>query len=99
MRSKRAILGPQTLKRIAAVAACVMLLCFAAGGSLFHQHKNGNEATCQICQSLHAPAVAASVVALLSTPTFIAWYSPRPPEAPASTIFSHDHAGRAPPSV
>jgi hypothetical protein len=99
MGSKRGILGPLTLKRTAAVAACVLLLCFAVGGSLFHQHKNGNEATCQICQSLHAPTVAASVVALLSTPTFIAWGSPKAPEAPASNPFSHHRAGRAPPSI
>jgi hypothetical protein len=88
-----------TLKRIAAVAACVLLVSFAAGGSLFHEHKNGNDATCQICQSLHAPAVAASMVALLSAPIFIAWFSPTAPEAPASNPFSHHRAGRAPPSA
>ena len=99
MRSERNSSGKVLMKRAAALVACLLLILFAAGGSLYHQHKNGNEAACQICQSMHAPALASSAVALVSLPTLIARFSPSAPEAPVSNPFSHHRAGRAPPSI
>ena len=99
MQSERTIFGRLTVRRAAALLACVLLVLFAVGGSLYHEHKNGNEAACPICQSMHAPALASATVALVSAPTFIERFSPNAPEAPVSNPFSHHRAGRAPPSI
>jgi hypothetical protein len=85
------------LRRAVALAACAVLLYFAAGGSLLHEHTGGPENPCHICQSLHMPALAAASLSLVATPELIARYSLLPRRTPPSDSFSVHHASRAPP--
>ena len=86
-------------RRALALLACVALLYFAAGGSLFHQHTNGPDTACHICQALHMPALAAARLDFSSTPQVISWYCSLPRHAAASDSFSLHRAGRAPPTA
>jgi hypothetical protein len=91
------IFGRSAIRRALAVLACAALLFFAAGGSFLHKHTNGPDTACHICQVLHAPALAAACLNLVSTPQIITWYSSLPQHATPRNSFSLYHAGRAPP--
>jgi hypothetical protein len=91
------IFGGTIARRALALLVCAALLYFAAGGSLFHQHANGSENACHICQALHMPALAAARLDLVSTPHIVTWYSSLPQHAAPSDSFSLHRAGRAPP--
>jgi hypothetical protein len=93
------ILGRTAVRYALALLACAALLYFAAGGSLFHQHTNGPDTACHICQALHIPALAAARLDLVSTPQVITWYSSLPQHAAPSDSFSLHRAGRAPPTA
>jgi len=99
MRREISIFGGTTARRSMALLACVALLYFAAGGSLFHQHTNGPDTACHICQVLHMPALAAARLDLASTPQVVSWYSSVPQHASPSDSFSLHRAGRAPPTA
>ncbi len=99
MDLRRTIFGRSMVRRAMALAACAALLYFAAGGSLFHQHTNGPDTACHICQALHMPALAAARLDLGSTPQIVTWYSSLPQHVAASNFFSLHRAGRAPPTV
>jgi hypothetical protein len=86
-------------RRTLALLASVALLYFAAGGSLFHQHTNGPDTACHICQALHMPALAAARLDLVSTPQMVTWFSSLPQHAAPSNAFSLHRAGRAPPTA
>jgi len=85
--------------RAVAVLACAVLLYFAVGGSLLHQHRNGSETACHICQSLHMPVLAAAALDLVATPELITRYSSLPQHAAPANSFSLHRASRAPPSA
>ncbi len=68
MRREISIFEGTTARRSMALLACVALLYFAAGGSLFHPHTNGPDTACHVCQALHMPALAAARLDLASTP-------------------------------
>ena len=97
MDSQERIFGRTVARRALALLACAGLLYFAAGGSLFHQHANGPDTACHICQVLHMPALAAARLDLVSTPVLVTWYSSLPQHAATSDSFSLHRAGRAPP--
>lgn len=99
MRLGRVIFGRTTGRRAVAVLACAVLLYFAAGGSLLHQHKSGPETACHVCQSLHLPVLAAAALDLVAAPELIARYSSLPQHAAPSNSFSLHRASRAPPSA
>ena len=99
MQLVRTIFGRRSMRRAVAVLACAVLLYFAAGGSLLHQHTNGPENACHICQSLHAPVLAAAALDLVVVPELIARYSSLPQRAAPSNSFSLHRASRAPPSA
>jgi len=99
MQLGRIIFGRTSVRRAVAVLACVVLLYFATGGSLLHQHTNGPENACHICQSLHAPVLAAAALDLVSASELIARYSSLPQHAAPSNSFSLHRASRAPPSA
>jgi hypothetical protein len=99
MDPQEAIFGRTVVRRGLALLACAALLYFAAGGSLFHQHTNGSENACHICQALHMPALAAARLDLVSTPEAVTWYSSLPQHAAPSDSFSLHRAGRAPPTA
>ena len=82
-----------------ALTACALLLYFAGGGSLFHQHTGGQENACHICQSLHMPVLVAAALDLVATPEFIARNSSLPQHNAPSDSFSLHRASRAPPSA
>ena len=82
-----------------AIVACAVLLYFAAGGSLLHQHRNGPETACHICQSLHMPVLAAAALDLVAAPELIARFSSLPQHTAPSNSFSLHRASRAPPSA
>ena len=86
------------MRRALALLACAALLYFAAGGSLFHEHTNGPDTACHMCQALHMPALAAARLDL-GTPQIIAWYSSLPQHLAPSDSFSLHRAGRAPPTA
>jgi len=93
------IFGRSMVRRALALVACAALLYFAAGGSLFHQHTNGPDTACHICQALHMPALAAARLDLISTPQMVTWFSSLPQHAAQSNSFSLHRAGRAPPTA
>jgi hypothetical protein len=99
MRLGRTIFGRTSVRQAMAVLACAVLLYFATGGSLLHQHTNGPETACHICQSLHAPVLAAAALDLVVVPELIARYSSLPQRAAPSNSFSLHRASRAPPSA
>ncbi|MCU1315912.1 MAG: hypothetical protein JWN63_1234 [Candidatus Acidoferrum typicum] len=99
MHPQEAIFGRTVVRRTLALLASVALLYFAAGGSLFHQHTNGPDTACHICQALHMPALAAARLDLASTPQVVTWYSSLPQHAAPSDSFSLHRAGRAPPTA
>jgi hypothetical protein len=99
MYPQEAIFGRIAVRRALALLACAALLYFAAGGSLFHEHTNGPDTACHMCQALHMPALAAARLDLGSTPQIITWYSSLPQHTAPSDSFSLHRAGRAPPSA
>jgi len=84
-------------RRAAALIACVALLYFAAGGSLFHLHNSGPDTACHVCQALHLPALAQAPLDPLAAPEFLAWHSSGPNHAAPSDSFDLHRASRAPP--
>jgi len=103
MARSKAIFGRLFAQRLArravAVLACAVLLYFAAGGSLLHRHTSGPENACHICQSLHAPVLAAASLDLVAVPELISRYSSLPRHVAPSNSFSLHRASRAPPSA
>src|SRR5712692_4362812 len=99
MDPQEATFGRMTVRRALALLACAALLYFAAGGSLFHQHTNGPDTACHICQALHMPALAAARLDFNSTPQIISRFSSLPQHVAPSDSFSLHRAGRAPPTV
>jgi hypothetical protein len=99
MQAGKPIFRPRNARRALAVLACAVLLYFAAGGSLLHQHTHGPETACHICQSLHMPVLAAAALDLVVAPQLIARYSSLPQHAAPSNSFSLHRASRAPPSA
>jgi hypothetical protein len=103
MKRGRSIFGGIFARKLAhqvlAVLACAVLLYFAAGGSLLHQHTNGPENACHICQSLHAPVLAAAALDLVAVPELISRCSSLPQHVAPSNSFSLHRASRAPPSA
>jgi hypothetical protein len=99
MNTQGSMPGQTITRRALALLACAALLFFAAGGSLFHQHANGSENACHICQALHMPVLAAARLDLISTTRIVTRYSSLPQRAAPSNSFSLHRAGRAPPTA
>jgi hypothetical protein len=99
MRKPGIISGRSVLRRALALLACAALLYFAAGGSLLHQHTNGPDTACHICQALHLPTLASAPLDLVSEPEPVTWYCSLPQHAAPSDSFSLHRAGRAPPTA
>jgi hypothetical protein len=99
MNTQGSMPGQSLPRRALALLACAALLYFAAGGALFHQHTNGPDTACHICQALHMPALAAARLDLVSTPQIVTWYSSLPQHAAPSNSFALHRAGRAPPTA
>ncbi len=93
------IFGRSMVRRALALVACAALLYFAAGGSLFHQHTNGPDTACHICQALHMPALAAARLDLAGTLQIVTRFSSLPHHVAPSNSFSLHRAGRAPPTA
>lgn len=98
MRLRKLKFG-MTARRTLAILGCVALLYLAAGGSFLHQHTQGHDNPCHICQSVHIPALAAAAQNLVPDVGPISWYSSAPLQAAASDSFDVLRASRAPPSV
>jgi len=99
MRRGKNILERTRAQRALAVFACAVLLYFATGGSLLHQHTGGNETPCHICQSLHVPVLAAAPLDLVSAPGLFARFASLPQHISPSNSFSLHRASRAPPTA
>jgi hypothetical protein len=89
--------GRIQLKRSLALFACATLLYFACGGALLHEHTNGPEAPCHVCQALHAPALASARLAFSIAPAPMVWLSAIPQHAVPNDSFSLHRPSRAPP--
>jgi hypothetical protein len=99
MDPQEAIFGRTVARRALGLLACAALLYFAAGGALFHEHTNGPDSACHMCQALHMPALAAAGLDLVSAPVLVTWYTSLPQHAAPSDSFSLHRAGRAPPAA
>ncbi len=84
-------------KRAIALLGCVALLYFAAGGA-FHQHTDGPDTACHVCQSLHMPALAAAALDLISEVRQVAWHAVLLENVSPLDSFSFHRASRAPPA-
>ncbi len=93
------IFGRTSVRRALAVFCCAVLLYFAAGATFLHQHTNGPDTACHICQALHMPALAAARLGLVSTLQIVTWYSSLPQHVAPSNSFALHRASRAPPSA
>jgi hypothetical protein len=91
------IFGRASVRRALAVVAFAALLFFAGGGSFLHQHTDGSDTACHICQALHMPALSAARLDLVSSLQIVIWTSSLPQHAAPSDSFSLHRAGRAPP--
>jgi hypothetical protein len=87
------------VRRAVALVAVAALLFFAGGGSFLHQHTDGSDTACHICQALHMPALAAAPLDLVSSLQIILRTSSLPQHAAPSDSFSLHRAGRAPPTA
>src|SRR5260370_40058984 len=99
MYPREAVFGRTVGRRALALLACAALIYFAAGGSLFHEHTNGADTACHICQALHLPALPAARLHLVIAAQSVTWYSSLPQHAAPSNSFSLHRAGRAPPTA
>jgi len=99
MRGKQAIIRDTAIRRAVALLACAALLYFAVGAILPHEHAQGPDSTCHVCQALHMPTLAAARLDLSSAPEFVAWYSSLPQRVAPSDSFSPQRASRAPPTA
>jgi hypothetical protein len=95
----KSILERSLARRAVALMACIVLLYFASGGSLFHHHTNGPENVCHVCQSLHAPVLAPAALDLVAAPELITRHFSQSEQAAPSNSFSLHRASRAPPSA
>ena len=84
-------------RRTVALLACAALLCFAVGAAVFHEHSNGPDTACHLCQALHMPALEAARLALSDTPVIVAWYTSAAQHTAPSHSFALHRASRAPP--
>jgi hypothetical protein len=85
------------LRRGLALFACFALLYFACGGALLHEHTNGPETPCHVCQTLHMPALATASVAFAVAPAPIVWLASTPLHVAPNDSFSLHRPSRAPP--
>jgi len=99
MQAKLSYPSARALRRCAAALVCLALFYFAVGGSFLHQHRSGQDPVCHVCQSLHAPALAASAGVVVAAPEITGWHDARPIQAAALNEVSLHHSGRAPPSA
>ena len=99
MDSRRDNSGEVAARRAIALLACGALLYFAIGVSLFHQHSNGPDTACHICQVLHMPALAATRLMLSIAPVVLAWYCSLLQYVAPRDSFSLHRASRAPPTA
>ena len=93
--NSRRVLG----RRAVALLTCAALLYFAVGAAVFHQHSNGPDTACHLCQALHMPALAAARLSLSATPVLVAWYSSTPQHTAPRDSFAFHRASRAPPAA
>lgn len=82
-----------------ALLACVALLYFAAGGSFLHKHSAGQDQFCSVCQTAHAPALAAESTTLIATPETLGRVAATPKLSAPLNAFALHQAGRAPPTA
>ena len=99
MASEGEMLKGLTLRRFAAVLGCLALLYFAAGGAFLHHHSGGADTACHVCQSLHAPVLAAAPLALFQQNQQVTRHvAPAAKASPLDSCALH-RASRAPPSA
>ena len=89
----------KTGRRALAILACIALLYFAGGGAFVHQHSGGPDTACHVCQSLHAPVLAAAPLSLIPEARQIARYTVLADSFSPLDSFTLHRASRAPPSA
>jgi hypothetical protein len=88
----------KTGRRALAILGCIALLYFA-GGAFIHQHSGGPDTACHVCQSLHAPGLAAAPQSLIPEARQIARYTVLADSFSPLDSFTLHRASRAPPSA
>jgi hypothetical protein len=99
MRTPGFIFAASSARRALALLACAMLLYFAVGGTLLHQHKDEPGAVCHICQSLHMPALAAAQQHAAQAPQLVTRSAAIALDAATTDSFGLHRASRAPPAA
>jgi len=97
MYLQKAIFGRTVTPSRAGAAGLRRAALFRRGRFSLHEHTNGPDTACHVCQALHMPALAAARLDLVSTPEIVTWYTSLPQHAAPSDSFSLHRAGRAPP--
>jgi hypothetical protein len=87
------------LRRGLALLACAALLYFACGGTLLHEHTNGSETACHVCQALHMPALASARMAFAIALAPLTRISSVSQYSAPNESFSLHRPSRAPPSA
>jgi hypothetical protein len=82
-----------------ALLGCMLLLYVATGFAFLHAHNHGPEATCHVCQVLHAPVLAVARLNLIPEVQQVARSSSLPDQAAPSSPVAFHRASRAPPSA
>jgi hypothetical protein len=86
-------------RRFLVILACAAMLYFAVGGAVPHEHSDGHENACHVCQALHMPALAAATLDLAAVPEIVTRYSTPLQNVLPNRDFLLLRAGRAPPTV
>ncbi|HUE56160.1 MAG TPA: hypothetical protein VMO76_10030 [Candidatus Udaeobacter sp.] len=98
MHSGGTIFGLTMARRSLALLACAAMVFFAAG-SFLHQHSDGPDTACHICQALHMPALAAARLELGNSIELVTRFSSPPERVATIDSFALHRAGRAPPTA
>jgi hypothetical protein len=97
MLTRKFISGREITRRAIALLACAAVLYFVFGAAFPHEHPNGSENTCPICQALHMPALAAVPLNPVAASQFVARYALLPQQVHPSDPFAIHRASRGPP--
>jgi hypothetical protein len=62
------------LRQIGAALLCLVLLYFAGGHSVLHQHNGAPDTICDVCQSLRAPVLTVTFSGIASAPQITGWH-------------------------
>jgi hypothetical protein len=97
MNWAKTIVGRGNARRAVAVVVCVALVYLTGGASFLHQHADGSDTACSICQALHMPTLASAVLELIPEAGPVVGHVSLPLDTAPADSFTLHRASRAPP--